>query len=69
MAFFVCEPRGVAFESTEGGYARWSADSRDFSELMSDEEYASVAREPWKRVSEDEARVFMESKSDVGVGA
>ena len=53
MAFFVCESRGVAFESTEGGYARWSAGSRDFSELMSDEEYASVAREPWKRVRED----------------
>ena len=68
MAFFINDELGVAYESTEGGLAKWNSEDEDFSDLMSSEEIDALTSPSQKRVSEREAFSFMRSKSS-GEGA
>lgn len=62
MAFFINDKLGLAFESTEGGDAKWNLEDDDFTDIMSSDESRSLTF-PCRRVSEDEAFSFMRSKS------
>ena len=52
--FFINEKAGVAYESTEAGWAFWSEEDNDFTDFNPREFSGGVS----KRVSKDEARAF-----------
>ena len=61
MGFFINDKAGIAYESTEGGLAKWNPVAKDFTTLMSAEEIDALSF-PQRRVSEDEAFDFMLAK-------
>ena len=61
MSFWINDRAGIAYESTEGGLAKWNSESASFNVLMSRDEISSLMF-PRKRVSEDEAEAFMLAK-------
>lgn len=63
MAFFISDKLGIAYESCEGGLAKWSSEDKDFTRSMSRAESREAIFAPAKRVTEDEARAFMLSKA------
>ncbi|OQC18815.1 MAG: hypothetical protein BWX70_03395 [Verrucomicrobia bacterium ADurb.Bin070] len=65
--FFINDKAGIAYESTEGGIAKWRSADKDFTRLMSSEERAAFMS-PCRRVSADEAADFMLAK-DAASGA
>ena len=61
MSFFINDKAGVAYETCEGGMAKWSSVDKDFNTLMSSEETRRFAF-PARRVKEEEAFDFMLAK-------
>lgn len=53
--FFINEKAGVAYESTEAGWAFWSEEDGDFSNFSKREDINPCFS---TRVSEDEAKAF-----------
>ena len=62
MAFFINDKLGLAYETTEGGAAKWNFEDKDFTDLMSPDE-SEKSCFPRRRVTEDVAFAFMRSKS------
>lgn len=61
--FFINDRVGVAYESCEGGLARYNPKDDDFNILMANEEIDAVLGDvPVRRVTEEEALDFMRSK-------
>ena len=62
MSFWINDRLGIAYESTEGGLAKWNSEDDDFTELMSrDERYAADMES--RSVTCDVAKAFMRAKS------
>ncbi len=62
MAFWINDRLGIAFESTEGGLAKWNPEDDDFTSSFPFEEIGPV-RIGSRSCSCDEAKAFMRAKS------
>ena len=63
MSFFINKRLGIAFESTEGGLAKWNPESASFDLLMTLSELNSLRpRDGCRQCSEDEADAYMRAK-------
>ncbi len=64
MSFWINERLGIAYESTEGGLAKWNSEDDDFTSSFSLEERKSLRPIIGSRSCTcDEAKAFMRSKS------
>ena len=62
MSFWINEKLGIAYESTEGGLAKWRSEDDDFTASFSFDEIKSVTMGS-RSCTCDEAKAFMRSKS------
>lgn len=62
MSFWINERLGIAYESTEGGLAKWNPEDDDFTSSFSFGEIKSVTIGS-RACTCDEAKAFMRSKS------
>ena len=61
--FFISDEAGIAYESVEGGLAKFNPRTDDFTDLMSPSEMTSVLGKSMRRVSADAALRFARSKA------
>lgn len=61
--FFISDEAGIAYESVEGGFAKFSPRTDDFTDLMSPSEMTSVLGKSMRRVSADAALDFARAKA------
>ena len=61
--FFISDEAGIAYESVEGGLAKFNPRTDDFTDLMSPSEMTSVLGKSMRRVSADAALRFVRSKA------
>ena len=64
MSFWINDRLGIAYESTEGGLAKWNSDDDDFTASFSFEEIDSVMSGR-RSCTCDVAKAFMRSKSAI----
>ena len=70
MSFWINDRLGIAYESTEGGLAKWNSNDDDFTASFSFEERKSLRPRIGSRsVTCDVAKAFMRSKSAAQVAA
>ncbi len=60
--FFISDEAGIAYESVEGGLAKFNPRTDDFTDLMSPSEMTYVLGKSMRRVSADAALRFARSK-------
>ncbi|MBO7687493.1 MAG: hypothetical protein J6V72_13965 [Kiritimatiellae bacterium] len=61
--YFISDEAGIAYESVEGGLAKFDPKTDDFTDLMSPSEMDFVFDKSMRRVSADEALAFARSKA------